>query len=45
MQMFFYQTLLSMSDSFYNATKDEKMTQSLRDFCKYFGEKLKVINK
>ena len=45
MQLFFYQTLLSMSDSFYNATKDEKMTQSLRDFCKYFGEKLKVINK
>ena len=45
MQMFFYQTLLSMSDSFYKATKDEKMTDSIRDFCKYFGEKLKVINK
>ena len=45
MQLFFYQTLLSMSDSFYKATKDEKMTNSIRDFCKYFGEKLKVINK
>ena len=45
MQLFFYQTLLSMSDSFYNATKDEKMTESIRDFCKYFGEKLKIIKK
>ena len=45
MKLFFYQTLLSMSDSFYNATKDEKMTQSLRDFCKFFGENLKVIKK
>jgi len=45
MQSFIYQTLLSMSDSFYNATKDEKMTKSIRDFCKYFGEKLKIIKK
>jgi len=45
MQLFFYQTLLSMSDSFYNATKNEKMTESIRNFCKYFGEELKVIKK
>ena len=45
MQLFFYQTLLSMSDSFYNATKDEKMTESIRDFCKYFGQKLKINKK
>ena len=45
MQLFFHQTLLSMSDSFYNATKDQKMTESIRDFCKYFGEKLKIIKK
>ena len=43
MQLFFYQTLLSMSDSFYNATKEEKMTQSLIDFCKYYVEKLKIF--
>ena len=45
MQLFFYQTLVSMSDSFYNSTKDEKMTKSIRDFCQFFAEKLEIIKK
>ena len=40
MQMFFYQTLMSLSDTFFRATQDEKMTATMRDFCDYFAEKL-----
>lgn len=42
MQLFFYQTLLSMSDTFFKATQDEKMTATMRDFCDYFAEKLHI---
>ncbi|MGB5362588.1 MAG: gliding motility protein GldC [Aureibaculum sp.] len=45
MKMFFHQTLLSMSDTFHRATNDEKMTATMRDFCDYFAEKLKLIKK
>jgi gliding motility-associated protein GldC len=45
MKLFFYQTLLSMSDTFYRATNDEKMTATMRDFCDYFAEKLELIKK
>ena len=45
MKHFFYQTLLSMSDTFYSATNDEKMTATMRDFCDYFAEKLELIKK
>ena len=42
MKQFFHQTLLSMSDTFYAATNDEKMTATMRDFCAYFAEKLEL---
>ena len=42
MKLFFYQTLMSLSDTFYRATQDEKMTATMRDFCDYFAEKLKL---
>jgi len=45
MKLFFYQTLLSMSDTFYKATNDEKMTATMRDFCDYFAEKLELLKK
>jgi len=45
MKQFFHQTLLSMSDTFYKATNDEKMTATMRDFCAYFAEKLELIKK
>ena len=40
MKVFFHQTLVAMSDTFYRATQDEKMTATMRDFCDYFAEKL-----
>ena len=40
MKVFFHQTLVAMSDTFYRATQDEKMTATMKDFCDYFAEKL-----
>jgi len=42
MKVFFYQTLVAMSDTFYRATQDEKMTATMKDFCDYFAEKLEL---
>ncbi len=40
MKMFFYQTLMAMSDTYLRATQDEKMSDTMKDFCEYFSEKL-----
>ena len=45
MKQFFHQTLVSMSDTFFRATQDEKMTATMKDFCDYFAEKLNLIKK
>ncbi|RLD28558.1 MAG: gliding motility protein GldC [Bacteroidetes bacterium] len=42
MKVFFHQTLVAMSDTFYSATQDEKMTATMKDFCDYFAEKLEL---
>ena len=42
MQLFFHQTLVSPSDTFYSARQDEKMTASMTDLCDYFAEKLEL---
>ena len=42
MKLFFHQTFVSMSDTFYKATNDEKMTQTIRDFCDYYAEGFKL---
>ena len=42
MKVFFYQTLVAMSNTFYKATQDEKMTATMKDFCDYFAEKLEI---
>ena len=42
MQLFFHQTLVSLSDTFCRATQDEKMTATMKDFCDYFAEKLEL---
>ncbi len=40
MKVFFHQTLVAMSDTYQRATGDEKMADTMRDFCAYFAEKL-----
>jgi gliding motility-associated protein GldC len=42
MKVFFHQTLVAMSDTFNRATQDQKMTDTMKDFCDYFAEKLKL---
>jgi len=42
MKVFFHQTLSAMSDTFYRATQDEKMSATMKDFCDYFAEKLEL---
>ena len=42
MKIFFHQTLVAMSDTFNRATDDEKMTNTMKDFCDYFAEKLEL---
>jgi gliding motility-associated protein GldC len=42
MKHFFHQTLLTMSDTYYRATQDEKMSETMKDFCDYFAEKLEL---
>ncbi len=42
MKVFFHQTLTAMSDTFYRATQDKKMTATMKDFCDYFAEKLEL---
>lgn len=43
MKIFFHQTLVAMSDTFKRATDDEKMTNTVKDFCDYFAEKLELV--
>ncbi len=42
MKLFFYQTLVAMADTFQRATQDEKMADTMKDFCDYFAEKLEL---
>jgi len=42
MKVFFHQTLVAMSDTFYRATEDEKMMATMKDFCDYFADKLEL---
>ncbi|WP_294823941.1 gliding motility protein GldC [uncultured Flavobacterium sp.] len=45
MKTFFHQTLVSMSDTFERATGDQKMADTMKDFCDYFAEKLELKKK
>ena len=42
MKLFFHQTLVAMSETFRRATNDEKMADTMKDFCDYFAEKLEL---
>jgi hypothetical protein len=42
MTFFVHQTLLTLSDSFEKATGDARMAATMRDFCDYYAEKMKI---
>ena len=42
MKLFFHQTLVAMAATFKRATDDEKMADTMKDFCEYFADKLEL---
>ena len=45
MQVFFHQTLVGMTDSFRRATSNDKMADTMKDFCDYFAKHLDLKKK
>ena len=45
MNVFFHQTLVSLSQSYLKATNNERMTDAFNQFCEYFAEKLELKKK
>ncbi|CAI8353341.1 MAG: Uncharacterised protein [Owenweeksia sp. TMED14] len=43
MKKFYHQTLLAMADGFQRATNEDEISEDMRDFAKYFAEKLKLV--
>lgn len=43
MKVFFHQTLLTIADTFENATGEKNITEDLRDYCYHFAEKMKIM--
>jgi len=42
MKTFFYQTLMTMGDSFLRATGEENIVEDLRDYCAHFADKMEL---
>lgn len=42
MKIFFHQTLVALSGTYFKATQDDKMRDTMKDFCDYFAEKLEL---
>lgn len=42
MKIFFYEALMSMSDTFLKATGEQNIVEDLRDYCAHFAEKMKI---
>jgi gliding motility-associated protein GldC len=45
MNVFFFQTLMTMADTYIKANNDKKLAGSIRDFAIQFGEKTSVIKR
>ena len=44
MQLFFYETLASMADTYERSTSDKENAKEMRDFARSYGKKVKVIS-
>ena len=42
MNVFIHQTLVSMSETFFKATQNQKIYDAFKQFCDYFSEKLNL---
>jgi gliding motility-associated protein GldC len=43
MKVFFHQTLITMADTFENATEEKEITEDMRDFTSYFADKMEIM--
>ncbi|MCT4580214.1 MAG: gliding motility protein GldC [Flavobacteriales bacterium] len=43
MNKFFFQTYITMADTFQRATSEDGIGEAMRDFAEFFGEKMGVI--
>lgn len=43
MKRFFYETLMTMGDSFLRATGETNIVEDLRDYCAHFAEKMEIV--
>jgi gliding motility-associated protein GldC len=43
MKVFFHQTLITMADTFENATEEESIAEDMRDFTSYFAEQMEIV--
>lgn len=43
MQLFFYETIASMADTYERATHDKELAGDMRKFARTFGERTKVV--
>ena len=43
MSKFFFQTYITMVETFEKATSEDQMAIAMRDFAEFFGEKMRVI--
>lgn len=44
MKRFFYETLMTMGDTFEKATGEKKIVEDLRDYCAHFAEKMQLVD-
>jgi gliding motility-associated protein GldC len=42
MKIFFFQTLMTMGDSFLRATGEKNIVEDLRDYCDHFADKMQI---
>lgn len=45
MKRFFYETLMTMGDTFERATGEKLIVEDLRDYCAHFAEKMGLVEK
>lgn len=45
MDMFFYQTLRSLGDTYFKATQNQKLASDMQKFVQYFGEETNIVKK
>jgi len=45
MDRFFFQTLKSMADTYFKATKNNVLASRMQEFARYFAEETKIIDK